>query len=225
MDTIVIVGASAAGISAADTLRQRGFTGRITLLGSESHLPYDRPPLSKQLLSGLWEPGRLWLRSAQQLAELDLNLRLGTTATGLDPCRREIALAEGEPVAYDGLIIATGAAPRRLPGDDLAGVHHLRTLDDALALRRRMRPRSRMVVIGAGFIGAEAAAVARDIGHFDETCDLGVRHGDLSERKFVAVYGRDGRVVGAIGAGMPKQLREARRLIVEQAEFPAEART
>ncbi|MEO3795017.1 FAD-dependent oxidoreductase [Nonomuraea sp. B10E15] len=390
MDKIVIVGASAAGISAADALRQRGFTGRITLLGSESHLPYDRPPLSKQLLSGQWEPERLRLRSAEQLTELDLNLRLGATATGLDPHRREIVLAEGEPVDYDGLIIATGAAPRRLPGGDLAGVHYLRTLDDALALRSRMRPESRMVVIGAGFIGAEAAAVARDIGlpvtmvdpaaapmlrafgksvaellaalhvdrgvdlrcgtgasslisergavtgvvldtgeripadvvvvgigaipntgwlagsgllsdgrldcdeycavasgvyaagdvaswfnplfgtrmrvehrtsaaeharaaatnllaapadrrpfasvpyfwtdqydlkvqawgHFDESCDLAVRHGDLSERKFVAVYGRDGRVVGAVGAGMPKQLREARSLIVEKAEFP-----
>ncbi|MFC6901729.1 NAD(P)/FAD-dependent oxidoreductase [Nonomuraea dietziae] len=164
MDKIVIVGASAAGISAADSLRQRGFTGRITLLGSESHLPYDRPPLSKQLLSDQWEPERLRLRSAEQLTKLDLNLRLDATATGLDPRRREIALAAGEPVDYDGLIIATGAAPRRLPGDDLAGVHYLRTLDDALALRPRMRPESRMVVIGAGFIGAEAAAVARGIG-------------------------------------------------------------
>ncbi|WSA55948.1 FAD-dependent oxidoreductase [Nonomuraea fuscirosea] len=96
--------------------------------------------------------------------KLDLNLRLGATATSLNPHRREFTLAEGEPVDYDGLIIATCAAAGRLPGDDLPGVHYLRTLDDTLTLRPRRRPESRMVVIGGGFIGAGAAAIARDIG-------------------------------------------------------------
>lgn len=137
-DSVVIVGASVAGLTAAETLRQEGFDGAVTIIGAERHLPYDRPPLSKQLLSGLWEPDRLRLRTAEQLARLNVRLRLGVRATGLDTRRRTVQLAEGAPVRYDGLVIATGCRPRRVSGDGFPGVHYLRTIDDALALRRRL---------------------------------------------------------------------------------------
>lgn len=162
---IAIVGASAAGIAAAETLRRNDYTGTITLIGAEAHLPYDRPPLSKQLLAGTWEPEKLALRTSEQLSGLDLDLRLGVAAIGLDHENTTVVMADGNDVGYDGLIIATGVSPRRLPESAaLQGVHYLRTLDDALSMRQRMRPEARLLVVGAGFIGAEAAAVARGIG-------------------------------------------------------------
>ncbi|MFJ7072002.1 NAD(P)/FAD-dependent oxidoreductase [Streptomyces sp. NPDC098781] len=158
MRRIVVVGASAAGLAAAETLRREGYDGTLTLVGDEPLAPYDRPPLSKQVLSGAWEPGRLALRTPDDLAGLDLDLRLGTPATGLRLADGEVELADGSTAAYDGLIVATGVRPRRLPGE---GGHVLRTLDDAVRLRDRLTPGSRLVVVGAGFLGAEAAAVAR----------------------------------------------------------------
>ncbi|MEU5207710.1 FAD-dependent oxidoreductase [Streptomyces sp. NPDC020742] len=161
MSRVLIVGASAAGLAAAETLRQEGYGGTITLVGDEPHLPYDRPPLSKQLLAGRWQPGRLALRPEADLAALGLDLRLGVAASGLDPDARSVLMADGSRVTYDGLIVATGVRPRHLPGD---GAHVLRTLDDALRLRDRLGPGRRLAVVGAGFLGAEAAAVARGLG-------------------------------------------------------------
>ncbi|RSO08793.1 FAD-dependent oxidoreductase [Streptomyces sp. WAC 05379] len=161
MRRIVVVGASAAGLAAAETLRREGYDGTLTLVGDEPLAPYDRPPLSKQLLAGEWEPGRLDLRTPDDLAGLDLDLRLGVPATGLRLADTEVDLGDGSAVPYDGLIIATGVRPRRLPG---AGGHVLRTLDDAMRLRERLAPGRRLVVVGAGFLGAEAAAVARRLG-------------------------------------------------------------
>ncbi|MET7422806.1 FAD-dependent oxidoreductase [Dactylosporangium sp. NPDC005555] len=161
MDRIVVVGASAAGLAAAETLRREGFAGTLTLVGEESHPPYDRPPLSKQILASAWEPERLHLRTEAQVAALDLDVRLGVGATGLDVAARSIRLADGGQVAYDGLIVATGVRPRRLPG---AAAHVLRTVQDAVALRARLGPGRRLAVVGAGFLGAEAAAVARGLG-------------------------------------------------------------
>jgi len=158
---IVVVGASAAGLAAAETLRREGYDGTLTLIGDEPHAPYDRPPLSKQILSGEWSTERLSLRPSADLDALGLDLRLGAAATGLELAGRAVALTDGTRVPYDGLIVATGVRPRRLPGD---GAHVLRTLDDALALRDRLEPGRRLVVVGAGFLGAEAAAVARGIG-------------------------------------------------------------
>jgi NADPH-dependent 2,4-dienoyl-CoA reductase/sulfur reductase-like enzyme len=135
--------------------------GTVTLIGDEPHDPYDRPPLSKQLLSAQGEPDRLTLRSMADLRALRIHLRLGVTATGLDLDARRVHLSGGGHVSYDGLIVATGVPPRRLPG---RGAHVLRTLDDALALRHRLSPGRRLVVVGAGFLGAEAAAVARGLG-------------------------------------------------------------
>ncbi|MEV6635740.1 FAD-dependent oxidoreductase [Actinoplanes sp. NPDC051470] len=166
MRDVVVVGASAAGLAAAETLRREGFDGRLTLIGDEPGPPYDRPPLSKQLLAGDWEPERLRLRSDEELAALDARLIHGVRAVGLEPRRRRIRLSDrDEPLGYDGLVIATGVIARRLPfGHELAGVHVLRTLTDALALRDDLREARRVVVIGAGLLGAEAAAVARTMG-------------------------------------------------------------
>ncbi len=162
LDRVVVVGASLAGLRAAETLRRLGYEGALTLVGAEPHLPYDRPPLSKEVLSGAWEPDRTALRKADSYAELDLDLRLGRAATGLDPGRRCIRLDDGSELAFDRLILATGARARRLPGQPaLAGVHTLRTLDDCLALRAELDGSPRVVVVGAGFIGTEVAASCR----------------------------------------------------------------
>ncbi|MFE5096360.1 NAD(P)/FAD-dependent oxidoreductase [Streptomyces sp. NPDC056638] len=164
MKRIVIVGASAAGLTAAETLRRRGWGGTLTLIGEESRPPYDRPPLSKQILTGAWEPERTTLRSRQDLARLEADLRLGQRAVALDVPDRRVHLGGGESIGFHALVVATGVAPRRLPGSDLAGVHVLRTLDDAIALRDALRAGPRVVVVGAGFLGTEVAAAARTMG-------------------------------------------------------------
>ena len=165
MDRIVVVGASLAGLWACESLRGGGYTGTITLIGAESHQPYDRPPLSKALLKGDWEPERIQLRKPDEIDSLGLDLRLGVAATALDAASRTVTLESGEAIAADGVIIATGSAPRPLPNQpDLDGVTMLRTLDDSLALRRRLADQPRVVVIGAGFIGLEVAATAAQSG-------------------------------------------------------------
>ncbi|GAA3634858.1 FAD-dependent oxidoreductase [Kineosporia mesophila] len=160
MNRIVVVGACAAGLSAAEALRREKFGGKIVLVGEEIDAPYDRPPLSKQILASQWEAERLALRPAEQIAALELDLRLGVRATGLDLASRTVLLGDSS-VEYDGLIVATGVRPRRLPG---SGAHVLRTLADALALRERLKPGRRLAVVGAGFLGAESASVARQLG-------------------------------------------------------------
>jgi NADPH-dependent 2,4-dienoyl-CoA reductase/sulfur reductase-like enzyme len=161
---VVVVGVSAAGLSAAEALRNKGYDGGLTLVGDERHLPYDRPPLSKQVLSGVWEPERVRLRDEQAIGKLGADLLLGRTAVGLDAVGRQVLLDGDDRVGFDALVIATGVAPRRLPGDVLVGIHTVRTLDDALSLRAALLSRPRVVVVGAGFLGAEAAAVARGMG-------------------------------------------------------------
>ena len=165
MDRIVVVGASLAGMWACESLRNGGYTGTITLVGDETHQPYDRPPLSKALLKGEMEPDRILLRKPDALAESDLDLRLGVRAIAFDATARAVTLETGEVLVGDGVIIATGSAPRALPGQPaLDGVTMLRTLDDSLGLRRRLADHPRVVVIGAGFIGLEVAATARQTG-------------------------------------------------------------
>ncbi len=160
---IVVVGASLAGVRACETLRQEGYEGEITLIGAEQEIPYDRPPLSKKLLAGDWEPDRIRLRRQEEFESLGLNLRLGVRATALDTATRTVALDDGSAVTYDGLIIATGASPRRLPDQpSLHGVVELRTLSDAVGLRGLTADgTARVTVIGAGFIGLEVAATVR----------------------------------------------------------------
>ena len=165
MDRIVVVGASLAGLWTCESLRAGGYAGTIALVGAELHQPYDRPPLSKAFLKGDWEPERIRLRKPGELDRLGLDLRLGATAVALDVPTRTVTLESGEMLAADGVVIATGSAPRRLPNQpDIDGVTMLRTLDDSLDLRRRLADGPRVVVIGAGFIGLEVAATAAQAG-------------------------------------------------------------
>ena len=159
--SVSIVGASLAGYWAAETLRRDGFKGRISLIGDEPHAPYDRPPLSKRFLAGDLDDDRLPLTTAEKLADLGLEMRLGCRATGLDVATRTLEV-DGVAEPYDGLLIATGARCRNLPGTaGLAGVHTLRTRDDAEAIRDALANGARrVVVVGAGFIGAEVASTA-----------------------------------------------------------------
>ena len=164
LDRIVVVGASLAGLRAVEALRREGFSGALTLIGDEPQLPYDRPPLSKQFLSGAWDEDRFTLRKPNSYDELDLDIRLGARATALNLDDREVSLEDGARVPYDGLIIATGARPRTLPGQpDLEGIFTLRTLEEAQALRAAFDGRPRVAVVGAGFIGAEVTATARTL--------------------------------------------------------------
>lgn len=161
---IVVVGASLAGLRAVEELRRLGFDGRLTWIGAEPHLPYDRPPLSKDFLAGEAEASDIGLRR-QPYDELDVDLRLGVRARALDLDARRVTTDDGDAVPFDGCVIATGATPRRLPGQpDLPGIHLLRTLDDALALRAELARADRVAVVGAGFIGAEVAATCRTRG-------------------------------------------------------------
>ncbi|MET8627257.1 FAD-dependent oxidoreductase [Kitasatospora sp. NPDC004669] len=163
---VAVVGAGAAGLHAAEALRRSGYDGRLTLIGAEDELPYDRPPLSKHLLGGEWQPDRLTLRGPRALEELRLDLRLGVRAEGLDRRERTVQLSDDRRVRCEAVIVATGVRPRRLPGPDapLPGAHVLRTLADALALREELRSGVRLLVVGGGLLGAEAAATAVGLG-------------------------------------------------------------
>ncbi|CAL9579746.1 Chloroacetanilide N-alkylformylase, ferredoxin reductase component [Streptomyces sp. enrichment culture] len=166
MRTVTVVGASLAGLYAARELRARGYDGRLVIVGDEPHLPYDRPPLSKDFLTGRADETRLALAGAEETAALGAEWLLGVRARGLDARGRTVLLDDGRTVPTDGVVIATGASARRLPGDGLAGVHTLRTLDDARALREELtRGPRRVVVIGGGFIGAETASSCAALGH------------------------------------------------------------
>lgn len=158
-----MVGASLAGLSAARSLRGQGFDGRLVVVGDELHRPYDRPPLSKEFLSGTLGETELALEADGE--DLGAQWLLGSRAVGLDHADRTLRLADGREVRADGFVLATGAAARTLPGSEgLAGVHTLRTLDDARALRDELALGGRLVVIGGGFIGAEVASTAYALG-------------------------------------------------------------
>ncbi|MFN8188792.1 MAG: FAD-dependent oxidoreductase [Gaiellales bacterium] len=164
--TFVIVGASIAGASAAATLREEGFDGRIVLVGAEPHLPYDRPPLSKGYLTGSVPAGRLPLRPDGFWGEQSIELRLDTLVTALDPGARTIELDGEERVSYDAILLATGGRNRQLPipGWELPGRFDLRTVDDADRLRQAVPGAGRAAVVGMGFIGSELAASLRGLG-------------------------------------------------------------
>ncbi|MGW2422951.1 NAD(P)/FAD-dependent oxidoreductase [Streptomyces sp. NPDC001709] len=164
--TITVVGASLAGLSTVRALRAEGYEGGIVVVGEERYLPYDRPPLSKDFLKGDLDVGALALGDAGEYEDLDVEWVLGERAVRLDPADRSITLTGGRRLRTDQVVIATGATPRTLPGADrLAGVHTLRTLDDAQALRAELlNGLPRVVVIGAGFIGAEVASTAHRLG-------------------------------------------------------------
>jgi NADPH-dependent 2,4-dienoyl-CoA reductase/sulfur reductase-like enzyme len=161
-EPVVIVGGSLAGLRSAQALRREGHIGPLTIVSEEPHWPpYDRPPLSKQVLVGSLEPERVRLRVAD---DLGADVRTGRRAVGVDLAERTVLLDDGEALPYGGLVVATGAAPRRIPGTGLAGVHVLRTIDDSLALRSDLEKAAKVVVVGAGFIGCEVASSCRTLG-------------------------------------------------------------
>lgn len=163
LDTIVVVGASLAGLRAVQTLRREGFDGELTLVGDETHVPYNRPPLSKSVLRG---DDDITLPGAE---ELDDQWLRGRRAVGLDAASRTVVLDDGAELGYDGLVIASGARPRRLDG-----VHTLRTVEDALALRAELESgHEHVLVIGGGFIGGEVATTARQLGRKVTLVDSG----------------------------------------------------
>ncbi|ALJ21955.1 NAD(P)/FAD-dependent oxidoreductase [Microbacterium sp. No. 7] len=167
---VVVVGASLAGTRLVQGLRALGHTGPVTLIGAEAELPYDRPPLSKDLLTREWSDeavAAVRLASAEELRDLHVDVRLGTAAVSLDTGAKTVALDDGAVVGYDVLVIATGAVARPSPWRPASGVHQLRTLGDARAIAERLARGGHLVVVGGGFIGTEIAAAARSRG-----CDV-----------------------------------------------------
>jgi len=163
---IVIAGGGQAAVQAVDTLRRKGFAGKLTVVGDEPWLPYQRPPLSKKYLAGALERERLLIRPAPFFAEHQVQTQLGRRVSEIAPREQRVRLDDGLVLPYDALVLATGSRPRRLPapGADLAGVHYLRTIADADRIRAECAAGGRMVIIGGGYIGLEVAASARGLG-------------------------------------------------------------
>ena len=165
-ERIVIVGAGQAAVQAVDTLRRRGFAGKLTLIGAEPWPPYQRPPLSKKYLAGALERERLLIRPAAFFAEHAVTTHFGARVTDIAPRERHVRLEDGVVVPFDALMLGTGAHPRRLPvpGADLEGVHYLRTIADADRIRADCGGGGRLLIVGGGYIGLEVAATARELG-------------------------------------------------------------
>ncbi len=167
MEDFIVIGAGQAGQALVTKLRNEGFEGRITLIGSEPNPPYERPPLSKAYLLGEMDLERLYLRPEQFYADHDVDLRLATTVRAIDPVEKTVSLADGEVLSYDKLALTTGSVPRRLPaaiGGDLGGVYTVRSLADVDAMAKEFQPGKRVLIVGGGYIGLEAAAVASKLG-------------------------------------------------------------
>lgn len=166
MEHMVIIGGGQAGAQAIETLRRRGHRGPITMIGEESLLPYQRPPLSKKFLAGSLAPDRLLIRHAEHYADHAVDMRLGFAAVNLDRARQRVDLADGSHVEYDRLLLATGSSARlfRAPGSELAGVYYLRSCADVERLRPELAAGRRGVVIGGGYIGLEVASTCRELG-------------------------------------------------------------
>ena len=164
--SFIIVGGGLAGAIAAQTLREEGFDGRITLLAAEPHRPYERPPLSKDYLQGKADRDSVFVHPKRWYADHAVELRLGTAVTAIDPASRIVTTATGVRLSYDKLLLATGSTPRRLslPGADLDGVHYLRTIEDSDRIKADFAQARRVTIIGAGWIGLETAAAARNAG-------------------------------------------------------------
>jgi 3-phenylpropionate/trans-cinnamate dioxygenase ferredoxin reductase subunit len=166
ISTILIVGGGQAGAQAVDTLRREGFAGRLVLASEEDQLPYQRPPLSKKFLTGELQLERLPFRHRAFYDQHAVELKLGARAVRIEPQMRRVSLSNGESVVYDRLLLCLGALARRLncPGAELPGIHHLRTVADATAIRQELKPGARAVIVGGGYIGLEIAATARQLG-------------------------------------------------------------
>jgi 3-phenylpropionate/trans-cinnamate dioxygenase ferredoxin reductase subunit len=166
-ETYVVVGASLAGARAVETLRAEGFDGRVVLVGAENHLPYDRPPLSKEVILGHKQPGETLIHPAEFYSDNDIELLLGARATRIDTHGSRVELDRGRSIAADKVLLCTGTTPRRpdVPGLDLDGVHFLRTVDDSAAIRDKLRAGGSVVIVGGGLIGIELAASALVLGN------------------------------------------------------------
>jgi len=172
--TFVIIGAGHAGGQAAATLRSKGFEGKIIMIGDEPYAPYERPPLSKALLAGEIEIDRLYLKKPSWYEDKDIDLRVNTLVDSIDKAGKSLALSDGSTIAYDKLLIATGTRVRKLalPGAELGGIFYLRAIADTLAIQERMKPDTKVVIVGGGYIGLEVAAVGAKMG-----CDVTVLEG------------------------------------------------
>ena len=205
--SIVIVGAGAAGYAVAEGLHQNGFTGRLTLIGEETETPYDRPPLSKEVLSGAWEPPRAELISHRRIAPMNPDVVTGVRATAVDVPGHRVELSSGGSLGYDALVVATGITPRRLPHPDAPNIRVLRTLGDSLALRSLIAGKSpRLVIVGAGFLGLEVAATSRRLGADVTVIEpvpgppLASRVGEVAARRLLAQHESNGaRVHTGVG--------------------------
>jgi 3-phenylpropionate/trans-cinnamate dioxygenase ferredoxin reductase subunit len=183
---VVILGAGQAGVQVAMSLRQGGYKGQIVLAGSEKHVPYQRPPLSKQVLKKEWAAERCQFRHLESYAEHDIDLLLGVSAISVDPSAGKVSLDDGSDWGFDSLVVCCGSRLNRLnlAGGGLPEVHYLKTVDDALALSARLLPGARLAVIGGGYIGLEVAGAARSLGcevHVIEALDEVMKRSALPE--------------------------------------------
>ena len=223
-ETFVVIGAGQAGGRAVEAMRAEGFGGRVVLIGAETHVPYERPPLSKQLLISDDEgPARTYIHGEDFYREKDIELRLGMQATHIDRVARRITLSDGDVLDYSKLLLATGSKVRRLsiPGSDLAGIHYLRDIEESLAIRSDLKTDAVLVIVGGGYIGLEVAAAARtrgcrvtviemedvvmnrvvapEIGHF--FAEVHRAQGvDIRTGEGVTGFEGEGRVTGVLGA-------------------------
>ncbi|PZS02767.1 MAG: FAD-dependent oxidoreductase [Pseudonocardiales bacterium] len=211
IERVVIVGAGLAGAKIAEALRDKGFVGSITLVGDESERPYERPPLSKGYLSGQAERDSVFVHGEGWYAEHDVVLLLGTAVTAIDRAAHRVTLDDGNTLPYDALVIATGASPRTLPipSADHAGVHYLRRLDDSDDLKRAISQAQRIAIVGAGWIGLEVAAAARQGG-------VGVTVLEYAELPLLGVLGPE---VAEVFANLHREHGVDLRLGVEVAEI------
>ncbi len=211
--SIVIVGASLAGARAAQTLRDEGFSDPVILIGEEDETPYERPPLSKDYLMGKHGREKLYVQPREWYGEHDVDLRLGTRVTELDPAAHELVLSGGQRIGYSRLLLATGSSPRRLPvpGADLGGVLYLRYVGDSDRIRAAFENAARVAVIGAGWIGLETAAAARAAGA--EVTVL-----EMAELPLLRVLGRE---VAGVFARLHEQNGVDLRFGVQVAEITA----
>jgi 3-phenylpropionate/trans-cinnamate dioxygenase ferredoxin reductase subunit len=230
--TFVIVGSSLAGAKAAEQLRADGFTGRVMLIGTETDRPYERPPLSKGYLLGKEPLEKAYVHDAAWYSEHDVELLLGVTATALDPQAHKVTIDGIEDIHYDKLLLATGSRPRALevPGTENLGIHYLRTMTDSTALKSGLREGVQVVIVGAGWIGLETAAAAREHGatvHIVETDDLPLRRvlGDEVAAFFRDVHEAHG-VTFHFGVGVHEfggaAGRVSHAVLTDQTEIPAD---
>lgn len=206
--SVLVAGASAAGLGTAEALRRKGYRGRLTVLDAAEGAPYDRPPLSKQVLSGAWEPERAYLRPQEALDALDAEFVRGDACVALDAAARTVRTESGRTFGADAVVLATGLRPRRLPGqEELSGLHVLRTLDEALALRDALRRAERVVVVGNGVLGSEIAATSAGLGL--STTLVGLQQAPMEDQfgprvagVLAKLHARNGvRLVNGVGIG------------------------